>query len=152
MQEVEKLQWSTIWGADTMMDLSTGNNIHETREWIIRNSPVPVSALATTLLAVSVWQDPSSSADSQKRSQLGALPREGILNILVKEQSDKTWGSWHILSNGWAASPEARPLQTVKRLRFSPGCAVQHQLIHGYLLEALPWEGTLNVVVQAAVK
>ena len=43
MQEVEKLQWSTIWGADTAMDLSTGNNIHETREWIMRNSPVPVS-------------------------------------------------------------------------------------------------------------
>ena len=41
-QEVEKLQWSTIWGADTMMDLSTGANIHDTREWIIRNSPVPV--------------------------------------------------------------------------------------------------------------
>jgi phosphomethylpyrimidine synthase len=44
LQEVEKLQWSTIWGADTAMDLSTGNNIHETREWIIRNSPVPVSS------------------------------------------------------------------------------------------------------------
>ena len=44
-QEVEKLQWSTIWGADTMMDLSTGANIHETREWIIRNSPVPVRCL-----------------------------------------------------------------------------------------------------------
>ena len=39
---MEKLQWSTIWGADTMMDLSTGANIHDTREWIIRNSPVPV--------------------------------------------------------------------------------------------------------------
>ena len=44
LQEVEKLQWSTIWGADTAMDLSTGNNIHETRELIMRNSPVPVSA------------------------------------------------------------------------------------------------------------
>ncbi len=42
VQEVEKLQWSTIWGADTAMDLSTGNNIHETREWVMRNSPVPV--------------------------------------------------------------------------------------------------------------
>ncbi len=42
LQEVEKLQWATIWGADTMMDLSTGSNIHETREWIIRNSAVPV--------------------------------------------------------------------------------------------------------------
>ena len=45
---MEKLQWSTIWGADTMMDLSTGANIHETREWIIRNSPVPV--LCPTML------------------------------------------------------------------------------------------------------
>lgn len=41
-QEVEKLKWSAIWGADTVMDLSTGRNIHETREWILRNSPVPV--------------------------------------------------------------------------------------------------------------
>ncbi|MCA9652730.1 MAG: phosphomethylpyrimidine synthase ThiC, partial [Myxococcales bacterium] len=39
--EVEKLQWAIRWGADTVMDLSTGKNIHETREWIIRNSPVP---------------------------------------------------------------------------------------------------------------
>lgn len=44
-QEVEKLQWSTIWGADTLMDLSTGSNIHETREWIMRNAPIPVSLL-----------------------------------------------------------------------------------------------------------
>jgi len=44
-EEVEKLQWSTMWGADTVMDLSTGDNIHETREWIIRNSPVPVGTV-----------------------------------------------------------------------------------------------------------
>ena len=37
-EEVEKLRWATLWGADTVMDLSTGKNIHETREWIIRNS------------------------------------------------------------------------------------------------------------------
>lgn len=43
--EVEKLQWATRWGADTIMDLSTGSNIHETREWIIRNSPVPVGTV-----------------------------------------------------------------------------------------------------------
>jgi len=41
-EEVEKLQWSCIWGADTVMDLSTGHNIHDTREWVLRNSPVPV--------------------------------------------------------------------------------------------------------------
>ena len=40
-EEVEKMTWATRWGADTVMDLSTGKNIHETREWILRNSPVP---------------------------------------------------------------------------------------------------------------
>ena len=44
-QEVEKLQWATRWGADTVMDLSTGDQIHETREWIIRNSPVPIGTV-----------------------------------------------------------------------------------------------------------
>jgi phosphomethylpyrimidine synthase len=43
--EVEKLQWSTRWGADTVMDLSTGANIHETREWIIRNAAVPIGTV-----------------------------------------------------------------------------------------------------------
>jgi phosphomethylpyrimidine synthase len=44
-EEVEKLVWSTKWGADTVMDLSTGKNIHETREWIMRNSPVPIGTV-----------------------------------------------------------------------------------------------------------
>jgi phosphomethylpyrimidine synthase len=44
-EEVEKLQWSIRWGADTVMDLSTGKNIHETREWILRNSPVPIGTV-----------------------------------------------------------------------------------------------------------
>jgi phosphomethylpyrimidine synthase len=44
-EEVEKLRWATLWGADTVMDLSTGRNIHETREWIIRNSPVPIGTV-----------------------------------------------------------------------------------------------------------
>ena len=44
-EEVEKLRWATLWGADTVMDLSTGKNIHETREWIIRNSPVPIGTV-----------------------------------------------------------------------------------------------------------
>ena len=43
--EVEKLQWATRWGADTVMDLSTGDNIHETREWILRNAPVPIGTV-----------------------------------------------------------------------------------------------------------
>lgn len=44
-EEVEKMVWSTRWGGDTVMDLSTGKNIHETREWIIRNSPVPIGTV-----------------------------------------------------------------------------------------------------------
>lgn len=44
-KEVEKMRWATLWGADTVMDLSTGKNIHTTREWIIRNSPVPIGTV-----------------------------------------------------------------------------------------------------------
>src|SRR5207244_3315154 len=44
-EEVEKMRWATKWGADTVMDLSTGKNIHVTREWIIRNSPVPIGTV-----------------------------------------------------------------------------------------------------------
>jgi hypothetical protein len=52
-EEVEKMRWATKWGADTVMDLSTGKNIHATREWIIRNSPVPIgTACADSKLLV----------------------------------------------------------------------------------------------------
>ena len=44
-EEVEKMRWATKWGADTVMDLSTGKNIHETREWMLRNSPVPIGTV-----------------------------------------------------------------------------------------------------------
>ncbi len=44
-EEVDKLRWATLWGADTVMDLSTGKNIHETRQWILRNSPVPIGTV-----------------------------------------------------------------------------------------------------------
>src|SRR5207245_5877528 len=44
-EEVDKMRWATKWGADTVMDLSTGKNIHATREWIIRNSPVPIGTV-----------------------------------------------------------------------------------------------------------
>jgi phosphomethylpyrimidine synthase len=44
-EEVEKVRWATLWGSDTIMDLSTGKDIHETRQWILRNSPVPVGTV-----------------------------------------------------------------------------------------------------------
>ena len=45
VEEVDKLRWATLWGADTVMDLSTGKNIHETREWILRNAAVPIGTV-----------------------------------------------------------------------------------------------------------
>ena len=44
-EEVEKMRWSVKWGGDTLMDLSTGKNIHQTREWILRNCPVPIGTV-----------------------------------------------------------------------------------------------------------
>ncbi|HZD03848.1 MAG TPA: phosphomethylpyrimidine synthase ThiC, partial [Longimicrobiales bacterium] len=44
-EEVDKLRWATLWGADTVMDLSTGKNIHQTRQWILRNAPVPIGTV-----------------------------------------------------------------------------------------------------------
>ena len=58
-EEVEKLQWSTMWGADTVMDLSTGHNIHETREWILRNSPVPIGTVPIYQALEKVDGDPA---------------------------------------------------------------------------------------------
>ncbi|HBF22941.1 MAG TPA: phosphomethylpyrimidine synthase, partial [Planctomycetes bacterium] len=58
-EEVEKLQWATLWGADTVMDLSTGENIHQTREWILRNSPVPIGTVPVYQALEKVDGDPS---------------------------------------------------------------------------------------------
>ncbi len=57
-EEVEKLQWSTRWGADTVMDLSTGTDIHATREWIMRNSPVPIGTVPIYQALEKVGGDP----------------------------------------------------------------------------------------------
>lgn len=58
-EEVEKMVWATRWGADTIMDLSTGKNIHETREWILRNSPVPVGTVPLYQALEKVGGDPT---------------------------------------------------------------------------------------------
>jgi phosphomethylpyrimidine synthase len=59
-EEVEKLVWATRWGADTVMDLSTGKNIHETREWILRNSPVPIGTVPLYQALEKVNGDPAA--------------------------------------------------------------------------------------------
>ncbi|MGA5538192.1 phosphomethylpyrimidine synthase ThiC [Mycolicibacterium nivoides] len=58
-EEVDKMVWATRWGADTIMDLSTGRNIHETREWILRNSPVPVGTVPIYQALEKVNGDPT---------------------------------------------------------------------------------------------
>src|SRR5580692_10121729 len=57
-EEVDKLRWAVKWGADTVMDLSTGKNIHETREWIVRNSPVPIGTVPIYQCLEKVGGDP----------------------------------------------------------------------------------------------
>ncbi|MDS1272536.1 phosphomethylpyrimidine synthase ThiC [Lipingzhangella sp. LS1_29] len=59
-EEVEKMVWATRWGADTVMDLSTGKRIHETREWILRNSPVPIGTVPIYQALEKVDGDPAS--------------------------------------------------------------------------------------------
>ncbi|MGN2635517.1 phosphomethylpyrimidine synthase ThiC [Nocardia takedensis] len=59
-EEVEKMVWATRWGADTIMDLSTGKNIHETREWILRNAPVPVGTVPIYQALEKVGGDPTA--------------------------------------------------------------------------------------------
>lgn len=59
-EEVEKMVWATRWGADTIMDLSTGKNIHKTREWILRNSPVPVGTVPIYQALEKVHGDPAA--------------------------------------------------------------------------------------------
>ncbi len=67
-EEVEKMTWATRWGADTVMDLSTGKNIHETREWILRNSPVPIGT-------VPIYQALEKVHGKAEELELGAVSR-----------------------------------------------------------------------------
>ena len=67
-EEVEKMTWAIRWGGDTVMDLSTGKNIHETREWIIRNSPVPIGT-------VPIYQALGERSTARRRTSPGSFPR-----------------------------------------------------------------------------
>jgi phosphomethylpyrimidine synthase len=75
-EEVDKLRWSVQWGADTVMDLSTGKDIHETREWILRNSPVPIGTV------------PIYQALERVKGDIGALNIDMFLEVL-REQAEQ---------------------------------------------------------------
>ena len=77
-EEVEKMTWATRWGADTMMDLSTGKNIHETREWIIRNCPVPVGTVPIYQALEKVNGDPAKLTWELFRDTLIEQAEQGV--------------------------------------------------------------------------
>ncbi len=77
-EEVEKMTWATRWGADTLMDLSTGKNIHETREWIIRNCPVPVGTVPIYQALEKVNGDPAELTWDIYRDTLIEQAEQGV--------------------------------------------------------------------------
>jgi phosphomethylpyrimidine synthase len=77
-EEVEKLSWATLWGADTVMDLSTGQNIHETREWILRNSPVPIGTVPIYQALEKVGGDPADLTWEAFREVLIEQAEQGV--------------------------------------------------------------------------
>ena len=77
-EEVEKMVWATRWGADTIMDLSTGKNIHETREWILRNSPVPVGTVPIYQALEKVNGDPTALTWELYRDTIIEQAEQGV--------------------------------------------------------------------------
>ncbi len=77
-EEVEKMVWATHWGSDTVMDLSTGANIHETREWIIRNSPVPIGTVPIYQALEKVEGQPEALTWEMYRDTLIEQAEQGV--------------------------------------------------------------------------
>ena len=77
-EEVEKLTWATRWGADTVMDLSTGQHIHETREWILRNSPVPIGTVPIYQALEKVGGEPEALTWDLFRDTLVEQAEQGV--------------------------------------------------------------------------
>jgi phosphomethylpyrimidine synthase len=77
-EEVEKVQWATLWGADTIMDLSTGENIHDTREWNLRNCPVPVGTVPIYQALQKVGERPEDLTWELFRDTLVEQAEQGV--------------------------------------------------------------------------
>ena len=77
-EEVEKMLWATKWGADTVMDLSTGRDIHTTREWILRNSPVPIGTVPIYQALEKVGDDPAELTWELYRDTLIEQAEQGV--------------------------------------------------------------------------
>src|SRR5262249_57427231 len=77
-EEIDKMVWAIRWGADTVMDLSTGRNIHTTREWIIRNSPVPIGTVPIYQALEKVGGDPVKLSWEVYRETIIEQAEQGI--------------------------------------------------------------------------
>ena len=82
-EEVEKLTWATRWGADTVMDLSTGKHIHETREWILRNSPVPIGTVPIYQALEKVGGEPEALTWDVFRDTLVEQAEQGVDYVTI---------------------------------------------------------------------
>jgi phosphomethylpyrimidine synthase len=82
-EEVEKMVWATRWGADTVMDLSTGRNIHATREWILRNSPVPIGTVPIYQALEKVKGDPAKLSWAVYRDTIVEQCEQGVDYLTV---------------------------------------------------------------------
>jgi phosphomethylpyrimidine synthase len=78
-EEVEKMVWAIRWGADTVMDLSTGRNIHDTREWIVRNAPVPIGTVPIYQALEKVGGDPTKLSWEVYRDTLIEQCEQGVV-------------------------------------------------------------------------
>jgi phosphomethylpyrimidine synthase len=77
-EEVEKMVWAARWGADTLMDLSTGKQIHETREWILRNAPIPVGTVPIYQALEKVKGDPAALTWEVYRDTVVEQAEQGV--------------------------------------------------------------------------
>ena len=82
-EEVQKLLWATRWGADTVMDLSTGRDIHKTREWILRNSPVPIGTVPLYQALEKVNGDPTQLSWEVYKETLLEQARQGVDYVTI---------------------------------------------------------------------
>ena len=133
-EEVEKLVWATRWGADTVMDLSTGKNIHETREWILPNSPVPIGTVPLYQALEKVngdpaalsWEGVSRHGDRAVRAGRG-LHDGACRRTAAVRPADRSADHRHRVA-GWfdhgrvvpGASPGVLPLHAFRRALRAP--------------------------------
>ena len=140
-EEVDKMVWATRWGADTIMDLSTGKNIHETREWILRNSPVPVGTVPIYQALEKVNGDPTELTWEIYRDTVLEQCEQGVdymtvhagvllryvpltakrVTGIVSAAAGRSWrrGAWRIIRSR-SCTPTLRNSATSSRATTSP--------------------------------